>query len=471
MRIWKKTAAALFVITAAAALGSCSENSTGIGRIQINTDIAGLELSIPYEAQTEQDEPKVDSSAQEPSSISPELPLTGRELSDFVSAGWKLKDSVELDFNGDGITDYVGVQETAEEEDGFYDAEEVFWEYPRILFAIASDGPEQYHLDFQDANLIRTRSEGGVFGDPYLPLTAEANSFTTHAFGGSAWKWSENYTYTYRDGKWYLSMSEKTYGYGWYTTSYKMDDWENGVGIRKERSSDFDEMEKYWDEEDPPYDLEYELRLDDAPTIYQAGTNWWLAPYRVTDWEVKAVETAKGVEISEDKVVLPERGYYNDCDKDGLVYSFSDEENGKYYIAMYHLHDKTLSVLAQETAPITNLKIYKEKLYYSVEMAEDVQYKAIKNGEKMIAKERDTVGLELYRINIDGSKKECIFEYRCPEADAEVMEQRPPYLAFIYEISGDEIVLEVFNGDGAHPVYRMNTDGIGLTHIGQIPRE
>lgn len=66
--------------------------------------------------------------------------------------------------------------------------------YPRILFAITSDETKRYHLNFQDINLIRTRDEGGVYGDPYLPLTADAVSFTTHMYGGSAWRWSEDFT-------------------------------------------------------------------------------------------------------------------------------------------------------------------------------------------------------------------------------------------------------------------------------------
>ena len=39
----------------------------------------------------------------------PELPVTGTQLSDFVAEGWEILDCVELDFNQDGIVDYVGV--------------------------------------------------------------------------------------------------------------------------------------------------------------------------------------------------------------------------------------------------------------------------------------------------------------------------------------------------------------------------
>ena len=129
----------------------------------------------------------------------PQLPGTGRKLEDFVPEGWEILDKVELDFNEDKIPDYVGVlQAVLTDADGHL----AFQDYPRILFAIASDGEGEYRLDFQDINLIRTRSEGGVFGDPYVPLTAEGTSFETHAYGGSAWRWSEDNTYTYRKGTW-----------------------------------------------------------------------------------------------------------------------------------------------------------------------------------------------------------------------------------------------------------------------------
>ena len=205
----------------------------------------------------------------------PQLPETASELTGFVPEGWEILDSVELDFNEDGIPDYIGVLQAAMIDKGGYQA---YQDDPRILFAAAGDGAGGYRLDFQDINLIRTRGEGGVFGDPYEPLTAEGASFTTHAYGGSAWRWSEDYTYTYRGGAWYLTASETIYGYGSYITSYSRDDWDSGKGIRKERSSEFSDMEKNWengeDWDSVKYDLEYELPLDEPLTL-DTPTFWY----------------------------------------------------------------------------------------------------------------------------------------------------------------------------------------------------
>ena len=168
------------------------------------------------------------------SPLLPSLPQTGAKLVDFIPEGWTLLDSAALDFNRDGHTDYVGVLD-ASGEDIPSDTSSIT---PRILFAVASCGENSLRLDFQDENLIRTRDEGGVFGDPYVPLTADGTTFTTNAFGGSAWKWSEAYTYAYRDGTWYLSSAHTTYGYGPIVTEENVDDYETGIGIRRKRSRD-----------------------------------------------------------------------------------------------------------------------------------------------------------------------------------------------------------------------------------------
>ena len=380
---------------------------------------------------------------------------------------------MELDFNQDGIPDYVGVLEAAgiEGEEGW-----TYQDAPRILFAAAGDGAEGYRLDFQDINLIRTRAEGGVFGDPYEPLTAEGASFTTHAYGGSAWRWSEDYTYTYRGGAWYLTASETIYGYGSYITSYSRDDWDGGKGIRKERSSEFSDMEENWenwegveDWDSEKYDLEYELPLDEPLTLEQAGNRWWLAKDRVTDWEVASVTCAAGVELSEEQVERPGEAYLEYCDEDCALYSFSNGESGLSYLAMYRWEDRTLSVLAQEEDAINQPELYEGKIYYVTDIVEPVRYKTAQDGEEQTAEEEDTVGVRLNRIALEGTGKETIFTYRYPEEGQEIRESQIPYLALIYEISGGDIIAEVYIGGKPHPFYRMKTDGSGAKKIGQVP--
>lgn len=374
--------------------------------------------------------------------IVPELPEEGLKLEDFVAEEWVLLDSVELDFNGDGFSDYVAVQQVETDREIEKQNQGTHRIFPRILFAVAGDGEGKYHLDFQDENLIRRWSEGGVFGDPYLPLTAEGSSFTTHAFGGSGWKWSEDYTYTYSEGTWIQTLSVDHYGYGPYTTSYREDNWETGVGVRKERSSEFEDMEKNWEkEEEADWDIVYEISLDKPLTLAQAGKHSHLLTDRINDWGVSRVERMEGIEIPSDKIRYP--GYYflmEYRDEYGIFYSFSEEESGKNYLAFYQWEDNVLSILAEEESEIGQVEYYQGKVYYALE------------------------GTKLYRMNLDGTEKEILFDYDVLEKN------KQGYKALYYEISGGEIIVEVYLGHCPHPYFRMNIDGSGLHEIGQVPR-
>lgn len=450
------------------------EKSTGES-IEESTDEAmqesrqnNMESSDPesVEEDTEKD------SAEEAASLTvPQLPEWGETLADFVPEGWKLLDSGELDFNGDEIPDYVGVLEAGAVDTGEY---AMLPDCPRILFAIASAESGRYRLDFQDINLIRTRNEGGVFGDPYLPLEAEGTSFITHTYGGSAWRWAEDRTYTYRDGIWYLALSEDTYGYGPYVTSYTKDDWESGVGIRKRRSDAFEDIERGMEEsaftEAEEYELVYEVMLNEAPTLKQAGQCWWLAPDRVTDWEVKSVELAENVEIPASAILFPNEAHLrNYCDENRVLYTFSDTDTGKYYIAMYLIKEKLLSVAAESDTVLDDATFYEGKIYFSSEIVEQVVYGTMQDGKEQLTEEEDTVGIRLNRVNPDGTERETIFEYRYREEESGIRRERVPYLALIYEAGGDEIVAEVYVGDEPHLFYRMKIDGSKLQFIGQVP--
>lgn len=408
----------------------------------------------------------------------PKIPSKGKQISDFVPQNWELFDSVTLDFNQDGISDYVGVLEYSKEDEfDTYNEETLF--FPRILFAIASEGESSYRLDFQDVNLIRTREEGGVYGDPYEPLTAEGTSFTTHSFGGSAWKWSEDFTYTYQEGIWYLTASEVTDGYGYYTTTDKIDDFITGTGIRKERSSEFDDMDESLYERDE-YDIIYEIALDSPPTLFQASMRWWLSTERVLDWPIESIIVMEGIDLDKDMIRLPDSdtllGY---CDETGMLYTFwipdtgTGEEGGRKYLAYYQWEEKRLSILAVDEE-IEDPVIYKGKVYYCSTISEEIPYY---NVGRDIQSMKWTVSVKLYRMDLDGSNRQVVFEYDTPKAEAEILESMDdvwkhyPFLALIYEISGDEMVIEVYRSQQPHPFYRMNLDGSEISLIGSVPKQ
>lgn len=358
-------------------IGTCIISLTGCGRDYVSE----IPEEIEEEEKTEQDDSGIENEEDvilQETEI-PQLPDTGRDFYDFIPDGWWLNDWVQLDFNEDEIPDYVIVIENEEPN--------------RILFAIAGDGADGYRLDFQDNNLISGDVEGGIERQSGRDmLTAEGTSFTTHVtfshYGDdSKWRWLEEYTYTYRDGVWWLTLSEITYGYVYhpnniYVTSYLQNDWESGVGIRKRRSSEPDDMEGKGNS--AGYDVEYELKLDEPMTLEQVG--------------MRALE------------------------------------------------------IANEEAANDETKSYKGKVYYSTEIVDGT----------------DTVGITLNRMESDGTGKETVFEYRYPEG---YTGDDISYPELIYEISGDEIVIEVDIKGEPHPFFRMNTDGSGLKNIGQMPRK
>lgn len=401
----------------------------------------------------------------------PVLPAFGDGLSDFIPEGWELLDSVELDFNEDQQIDYVGVLELIENADK--EALEPSF-YPRILFAIACDAPGQYTLDFQDENLIRSKSEGGVFGDPYEPLTAENNSFSTHAYGGSAWRWSERFTYTYKEGNWYLTASEESYGYGTYVTKHSLNDYEKGVGIREERSDAFEvlqremeEMEEGREYRGDEFDLIYEVALDTPVTLDQFSMRWFLSPERSDSWAVKDIVTAEGVKLEKKEVQLPDNSYIDFTDENCILYEFT--QNDSSYLALYQREDELLYVLAREDTAIEDAIMYQDKIYYSCEWKEDISYR---DSEGNLVNAEETAGVKLYRINPDGTGRQEIFKYRIPEGEEGVLDTKPYYMWLTCEITGNEIIAEVYDTVNNESLfYRMNPDGSGAELIGSIQRD
>ncbi len=400
------------------------------------------------------------------------LPAEGGELSDFVPEGWVLMDSVTLDFNEDGILDYVGVLESQAALDSEGESYELASE-PRILFAAASDGGGRYHLNFSNEYLIRTAVEGGPFGDPYEPLTANGRSFTTHSYGGSSWKWSEAYTYTYKNNSWYLTASEETGSFGGYTTSHDINDYETGIGLRQKRSTDTDEIMKNisnlsTDYESLGYDLTYEVKLDPPLPLREAGMRRFRLQSGREEWPVASIRIAEGLDRKTPVMLPRDQAYFRYQDGDCLLYSYKAISDEIWYLTLYSLKDQKLSVLAQEETPIDDILRYQDKIYYTAEIKGLVSYKEY-NGN--IRQSQEQVGIKLICMSMDGTDSREIFSYELPGWEGEVLEGNPPFMYLSSEISGGEIITEVSIEGHPHPFYRMNLDGSGLQMIGTVPKE
>lgn len=205
------------------------------------------------------------------------------------------------------------------------------------------------------------------------------------------------------------------------------------------------------------YDVIYELPLDEPLMLEQSAMCYW---WRKTDWEVVSISLTEEMELLEEMVGLPEETYIDYCDENCALYKFWNEENDFEYIMMYCWQDKALSVLTKEDAKIGDIKLYKDKIYCSVDIKDDVTYKYMKDDrQEQLGPFRENVGVRLNRMNLDGSEKELLFEYRYPKTKQEFMDDVIPRMMLSYEISGDEIVVEVYVQKEGNLFYRMNIDG------------
>lgn len=398
----------------------------------------------------------------------PLLPAYTDNVVSLIPNEWSLLDSVELDYNADGLIDIVGILHHPFDEDGRW--------YPRILFAALQTVDEKYTLDFQDINLIRGAGEGGVFGDPYLPMTAEGNTFTINAYGGSAWKWSESTTFEYRNGDWYLAQEKDRYGYGPITTSVTYNDYRTGIGIRRLNNDDFNNIDVLSGDDEERFELEYEVKLDPAPTLYETSQRWFLARDRLTEIPVIEIKISEHIELEKaDVPIWDNTGSAFDIkytDENFILYTFRKSEN--VYLVVYNRKNQIANVISQAnqggdightlSTRFDSLSIYRDKIYYSEEERGLVKLKK----DSSIADVNETLSTQVVRMNFDGSDIEVLFHYDNNYTEGEVLETYLPYISAIPYPSGGELIVSLYIGDAPDRYYRMDLDGNNAQLIGEL---
>ena len=382
----------------------------------------------------------------------PYLNYLGDTIESYVPEGWQLLDSVDLDFNGDGTIDKVGVIEK-NYEDKDYDA----WDYPRILFALR--GSESgYVLDFEDINLVRHAREGGVFGDSYLPLTTDGKDFEINTFGGSAWKWSERSKFTYIDGVWYLREKEDSYGYGPYITDYSLDYYDQGYGIRKHNNQDFDSIESgdYTD-----YDLEFEFTLNEMQSLVSYSESWWLSTDRLGQLHLSELYVTEGISpLDYDEIIMVLNDPYKikDMTQDYIIFHVRSDERQKEHILRYNRRSGSVNVLLDADKANNLYEVFKQ-----VKLGDDGLYYI----ENHIVEKDDESYIEkatIHRIDIYGNHEVLVTIDNVP-VDGEF-----PYFSVYIESLNDEMIYRVF-GHGVTQYYRLNYDDLELDYLGQVTNE
>jgi hypothetical protein len=385
----------------------------------------------------------------------PNLPKVITDINEIVPNGWSLLDSLEHDFNGDGLKDLIGTLDHPINHRVMR---------PRLLFIYLNNG-NGYSLNLENPYLIRNRDEGGIFGDPYQEITASKNTFTINAYGGSAWRWSEYETFELKNERWFLLSNKHSYGYGGFETSYEFNDFTNEIGFRR--------VTEESPEKENPESLTYYVQLDQQQSLEDYAYFSYHSGERIQAQEIKTIEYNSGIEnfegeypkLSESNILARNEKY--------IVYRISQSED-TVFIGVYTFADKNLQMIAryyiteqsEEDFPGYVAKIYKDRLYYTEDISKVVSVRK----DDIILKQREIVAVQLISMKLDGSDKQVIIKADHPEYDEDgIIQNYLSYFSLFYEITGNEIIMHLHGGDN-ELYYKMNLIGEDLSFIGSLPR-
>ncbi len=111
----------------------------------------------------------------------------------FVPAGTRVLALDSADLNGDGLRDYVLILE--KEKALPTDAEIEIGQRPLLVLVQQLGG--SLTVAARNDRVVYCSTCGGVFGDPFESLDVKKNRFVVHHYGGSNWRWTVDYSFTW----------------------------------------------------------------------------------------------------------------------------------------------------------------------------------------------------------------------------------------------------------------------------------
>lgn len=112
----------------------------------------------------------------------------------FVSANEQVFQQQSADLNHDGHRDLVLITEKKNDPKGSR----------RLLVLFGT--PHGYTLSASSDQVVKCRTCGGIWGDPFADLQLGDNWLQLRDYGGSNWKWGTTFRFVWRDGQWQLSQ-------------------------------------------------------------------------------------------------------------------------------------------------------------------------------------------------------------------------------------------------------------------------
>lgn len=115
-----------------------------------------------------------------------------RQFKPFLSPKETVMDTAIADFNKDGLNDLLIVSENIADE-----------EQNRSLI-ILSNSANGFVVSAKSKAAVLCKTCGGVFGDPYAGISVNKNVLDIYHYGGSNWKWTNNFTFRFQNNQWEL---------------------------------------------------------------------------------------------------------------------------------------------------------------------------------------------------------------------------------------------------------------------------
>jgi hypothetical protein len=131
------------------------------------------------------------------------------ELQKFVLKGYEPLDYATGDLNNDKKQDAVLIlkikgEDTLQTED--------YINPKRPMLLLIRQENNVLKLIARNDVVVKCRECGGIYGDPYVGISVDTGLFSISFYGGSAWRWSYEYTFRYNSIKkeWFIYKEAQT---------------------------------------------------------------------------------------------------------------------------------------------------------------------------------------------------------------------------------------------------------------------